>query len=75
MLCVGFSLQWLLAEHRLWGRQASGVAAHGLSSTGSTVKVHRLSCSAARGIFPDQGSNPCPPHMGDILIHCATRMF
>ena len=24
--------------------------------------VHRLSCQAARGIFPDQGSNPCPLH-------------
>ena len=24
--------------------------------------AHRLSCSAARGIFPDQGSNPCPLH-------------
>ena len=23
--------------------------------------VHGLSCSAACGIFPDQGSNPCPP--------------
>ena len=22
--------------------------------------AHRLSCSAACGIFPDQGSNPCP---------------
>ena len=24
--------------------------------------VHGLSCSAACGIFPDQGSNPCPLH-------------
>ena len=24
--------------------------------------LHRLSCSMACGIFPDQGSNPCPPH-------------
>ena len=24
--------------------------------------AHGLSCSAARGIFPDQGSNPCPLH-------------
>ena len=23
--------------------------------------AHGLSCSAACGIFPDQGSNPCPP--------------
>ena len=29
---------------------------------GSVVVVHGLSCSAACGIFPDQGSNPCPLH-------------
>ena len=28
----------------------------------SVVVAHRLSCSAACGIFPDQGSNPCPLH-------------
>ena len=60
-------------EHRLWGGQASVVAACGVSSTGSIVGAHRLSCSVARGIFPDQGSNLCPLHVGDILIHCATR--
>ena len=26
----------------------------------SVVEAHRLGCSAACGIFPDQGSNPCP---------------
>ena len=39
--------------------QASVVAARGLQSTGSGV-VHRLSCSAACGIFLDRGSNLCP---------------
>ena len=39
----------LVAEHRLQTRR--------LSSCGS-----RASCSAACGIFPDQGSNPCPLH-------------
>ena len=29
---------------------------------GSVVVAHGPSCSAARGIFPDQGSNPCPLH-------------
>ena len=29
---------------------------------GSVVVVYRLSCSAAFGIFPDQGSNQCPLH-------------
>ena len=28
----------------------------------SLVVAHGLSCSAARGIFPDQGLNPCPLH-------------
>ena len=43
---AGFSLRWLLL----------------LQSTGSVFMVHRLSCSAARGIFPDQGMNLCPLH-------------
>ena len=35
---------------------ASLVAALRLWSTDSVVVAHRLSCSAACGIFPDQGS-------------------
>ena len=31
-----------------------------LRSTGSVVVAHGPSCSAAYGIFPNQGSNPCP---------------
>ena len=34
----------------------------GSRCTGSVVVAHGLSCSAACGIFPDQGSNPCPLH-------------
>ena len=34
----------------------------GSRRAGSAVVAHGLSCSAARGIFPDQGSNPCPLH-------------
>ena len=34
----------------------------GSRSAGSVVVAQWLSCSAARGIFPDQGSNPCPLH-------------
>ena len=30
--------------------------------TGSVIVAHGPSCSAACGIFPDQGSNPRPPH-------------
>ena len=29
---------------------------------GSAIVAHGLSCSVACGIFPDQGSNPCPLH-------------
>ena len=32
----------------------------GSRRAGSVVVAHGLSCSAACGIFPDQGSNPCP---------------
>ena len=49
------------------GARALGCA--GFSSSGSQALkrrlssvAHRLSCSAACGIFPDQGSNPCPLH-------------
>ena len=38
------------------------VAAPGLSSTGSAVIVHGLSCSVACGIFLDQGSSPSLLH-------------
>ena len=64
--CGGFSC----CEARALGMWASVVVAHRLSScglcrlqsAGSVVVAHGLSCSAARGIFPDQGLNPCPLH-------------
>ena len=34
----------------------------GSRCAGSAVVAHGPSCSAACGIFPDQGSNPCPLH-------------
>ena len=34
----------------------------GSRRAGSVVVAHGLSCSTACGIFPDQGSNPCPLH-------------
>ena len=59
----------LVVEHGLQARglqqlwhAGSVVVAHRLQSTGSVVVVHRLSCSAACGIFPEQGLNPCPLH-------------
>ena len=40
----------------------SVVVAHGLQSTGPAAGAQELSCSVARGIPPDQGLNPRPPH-------------
>ena len=34
----------------------------GSRRAGSAIVAHGPSCSAARGIFPDQGSNPCLLH-------------
>ena len=47
--CAGLSLSPPLL---LWNT--------GSRRTGSVIVVHGPSCSAAYGIFPDQGSNPCP---------------
>ena len=41
---------------------ASLVRSTGSRRAGSVVVAHGPSCSEARGIFPDQGSNPCPLH-------------
>ena len=49
--CVGLSLLWPVLLRSTGSRRA-----------GSVVVVHGPSCSAACGIFPDQGSNPCPLH-------------
>ena len=34
----------------------------GSRRAGSVIVAHGPSCSTACGIFPDQGSNPCPLH-------------
>ena len=48
----GFSLQWhLLLQAQAGGSQASGVAAHGLSSCSSQVPEHRLSSC---GVWADR---------------------
>ena len=48
--CAGLSLLRPLLLRSAGSRRA-----------GSVVVAHGPSCSAACGIFPDQGSNPCPP--------------
>ena len=49
--CAGLSLSRPLLLRSTGSRRA-----------GSVIVAHGSSCSAACGIFPDQGSNPCPLH-------------
>ena len=49
--CAGLSLSRPLLLRGTGSRRA-----------GSVIVAHGPSCSAACGIFPDQGSNPCPLH-------------
>ena len=49
--CMGLSLSWPLLLRSTGSRRA-----------GSVIVAHGPSCSAACGIFPDQGLNPCPLH-------------
>ena len=49
--CAGLSLSQPLLLRSTGSRRA-----------GSVIVAHEPSCSAACGIFPDQGSNPCPLH-------------
>ena len=49
--CAGLSLSRPLLLRSTGSRRA-----------GSVVVTHGPSCSVARGIFPDQGPNPCPLH-------------
>ena len=49
--CAGLSLSRPLLLRSTGSRRA-----------GSVVVAHGPGCSAACGIFPDQGSNPCPLH-------------
>ena len=49
--CAGLSLSRSLLLRSTGSRRA-----------GSVIVAHGPSCSAACGIFPDKGSNPCPLH-------------
>ena len=40
----------------------------GSRHTGSVVVLHRFICPMACGIFPEQGSNPCPPALAGRLL-------
>ena len=52
--CAGLSLSRPLLLRSTGSRRA-----------GSVVVAHGTNCSAARGIFPDQDLNPCPPALAD----------
>jgi len=54
--CTGFSVWWLSCEHGSGDTWASVIAAPRVYSVGSVALEHEPSCSAACGIFPDQGS-------------------
>ena len=63
--CSDFSrcrAQALGAELQYFRHMGSVVAAPRLWSADSVVVGHRLSCSEACEIFPDQESNPCLLH-------------
>ena len=45
----------------LVGRRLLGSQFQLLQRAGSVVEANGLGCSAVCGIFPDQGSDPCPP--------------
>ena len=53
----------LFVVHGLLIAAAPLVAEHGLEDVRALVVVARgLSCLVTYGIFPDRGSNLCPPH-------------
>ena len=63
--CMGFlQLQRVRATLRCSAQAYCGgfsrSLAQALGSQASAAEAHRLSCPAACGVFPDQGSNPCP---------------
>ena len=60
--CTGFLLPWLLLFQSTGSRHS-----------GSAAVAHKLSCSPACEIFPDQGSNPCPRPPALALNHWTTR--
>ena len=60
--CAGLSLSRPLLLRSTGSRRADSV-----------IVAHGPSCSAACGIFPDQGSNRVPCIGRQILNHCATR--
>ena len=59
---AGLSPSWPLPLRSTGSRRA-----------GSVIVAHGPSCSAAHGILPDQGPNPCSCIGRQTLNHCTTR--
>ena len=71
LLLVGFfQVQWLGAASHCGAGLLTAVAPLGAEHRPET---HRLSCSVAYGIFPDQGPNPCAEHQQRVLSRQAAR--
>ena len=75
--CVGFSLRpFLLLQSTGPGalslqqlqREGAVVVFPGLSSMGSVLVVHGLSCSTARGNLPGSGIEPVSPALGGRFL-------
>ena len=68
LLCAGFLWLWRAGAALRCGARAfhcggfSCCGAGALGAWASVVVAHRLGCSAACGIFPDQGLKACPLH-------------
>ena len=65
-LFVDFLLPWVFIAARglslvAASRSYSSLRSMGLRVAGSVVVAYRPSYTTARGLFPDQGSNPPPP--------------
>ena len=64
----GLCHTWALPSWGAWVSHCGGFSGCGAQALGSlgfsscSMWAQRLSCSVARGSFPDQGSNLCPLH-------------
>ena len=60
--CDKWGLLFVVVHVLLIAVASLGCGAWALGAWASVVVAHGLSCSVAWGIFPDEGSNPCPLH-------------
>ena len=63
----------LVAEHRLWSKRASVVAARGLQSEGSVVVAQGLRCQASMWDLPRPGIEPVSPELAGGFLTTGPR--